>query len=470
MRSPFTILLVLVPLVILPLRADEVPTQASPDDREREEYYELYRLLADTLDQVERNYVKPIDRRELFEAAIEGVIKRKLDNYSSYITPAEIDGFRQGVDSEFGGLGIRIENPKGRLIVVSPLVGTPAYRAGILAGDEIVEIEGESTRGMRIGEVVKKLKGPPGTSVTITVVHPNQTEPETVSITREVIRIKTVVGDRRDENDRWDFMYDNDHGIGYIRLTAFSRDTPRELRHTLEMLKLRGVRGLVLDLRFNPGGLLTSVIDICDMFITEGTIVSTEGRNVAKQVWEAHVQDTFDEFPIAVLVNEFSASASEILAACLQDHERAVIIGERTWGKGSVQNVIELEGGRSALKLTTASYQRPSGKNIHKFPGDSDNDEWGVRPNPGYEVALGDGELEKLNEYRRQQDIIRPKSTERTEPDDKEDQETSDPPPATDEEPVEERFVDSQLRRALDYVVSELDSEEMTNDEIPEKE
>ena len=157
----------------------------------------------------------------------------------------------------------------------------------------------------------------------------------------------------------------------------------------MEDLKKRKLRGLILDLRFNPGGLLSSAIEVSNLFISKGRIVSTKGRNTPERIWDAHGSDAFEGFPMVVLVNRYSASASEIVSACLQDHQRAVIIGERTWGKGSVQNIIELEDGSSALKLTTASYRRPSGKNIHRFPDAKDTDEWGVMPDLGYELGAG---------------------------------------------------------------------------------
>ena len=216
-----------------------------------------------------------------------------------------------------------------------------------------------------------------------------------------------MLGDRRKADDAWDFMLDHDKHIGYIRLTAFSRDTaagPEE--GAGRAARAKDCKGLILDLRFNPGGLLTSAIEVSDLFVAEGRIVSTKGRNTPERVWDAQKDGTFEGFPMVVLVNHYSASASEIVSACLQDHKRAVVIGERTWGKGSVQNVIELEDGKSALKLTTASYQRPSGKNIHRFPDAKDSDEWGVMPDNGFEVKLNDRRPSGLIDYRHERDIL----------------------------------------------------------------
>ena len=202
--------------------------------------------------------------------------------------------------------------------------------------------------------------------------------------------METVLGDRRKADDHWEFMYDEKGRIGYIRISAFSQETAKELRTALEDLKRRNVRGLILDLRFNPGGLLRSAIEVSNLFISSGRIVSTKGRNTPERVWDAQDDAIFEGIPMVILVNHYSASASEIVSACLQDHKRAVIMGERTWGKGSVQNIIELENGRSALKLTTAAYKRPSGKNIHRFPNSKDKDEWGVMPDLGYELGLNE--------------------------------------------------------------------------------
>jgi carboxyl-terminal processing protease len=183
----------------------------------------------------------------------------------------------------------------------------------------------------------------------------------------------------------------------------------------LDTLKKEGMKALILDLRFNPGGLLTAATAISDFFVESGVIVSTKGRNTEEQVFKAKRAGTFSGFPMVVLVNRYSASASEIVSACLQDHKRAIVIGERTWGKGSVQNVIELEGGKSALKLTTASYHRPSGKNIHRLPKATEKDEWGVMPDEGYEVKLSNEEMGKLFDARREREVVRgadaPKST-----------------------------------------------------------
>ena len=411
--------------------ADKAAEEKKQKERDAE-YYELLKLFADTLDQVDRNYVKDVSRRELMEAAIRGMMS-KLDQYSNYIPPDEIDQFKGSVESEFGGIGIQVSIEGGQLQIISPIVGSPAYKAGLLSGDKIKEIEGKSTRGITLDEAVKQMKGKVGTEVKVTVEHAADGKLETVTLKREIVRVDTVMGDRRTDKDAWDYLYDKEKKLGYIRVSSFSRHTTEELTAALKTLKEQDMKGLVLDLRFNPGGLLTSAIEVSDLFIEKGRIVSTAGRNAPERVWEAKEAGTYSGFPIAVLVNKYSASASEIVSACLQDHQRAVVIGERTWGKGSVQNIINLEEGKSALKLTTAGYLRPNGKNIHRADGAGPDAEWGVKPNDGYELKNNDAENTAYMRYRRDRDILRKEVKE----------------PAEGDPPV---FADKQLKAALDYL------------------
>jgi carboxyl-terminal processing protease len=377
-------------------------------DAKRDEDYELMRLFADTFEQIERNYVKDVDRRQLIQAAIRGMVTQ-LDPYSNYISPEELKRFNQEVEQEFGGIGIQVQmDPKTRrLMVMTPLPGTPAYKAGIKSGDLIMEIEGKTTEGISLEEAVKTLQGKPGTDVTIGIQHAGSDKTEPTKLTRALIQVSTVLGDTHKPDDSWNFFLDADSKIAYIRLTHFGRRSADELQEVLESLKDDGLKGLVLDLRFNPGGLLGQATKIADLFLESGTIVSVKGRNTENRVWTAEKDGTFSGFPMAILVNRFSASASEIVSAALQDHKRAVLVGERSWGKGSVQNVIELEGGASALKLTTAQYMRPNGRNIHKFPGAKDDEEWGVAPLVAeHKIEFSDKEMRDYLDYRRQRDII----------------------------------------------------------------
>ncbi len=459
--------------VVLHAAPAEVPAKPSPPAEAKpvdEDDYALQRLLIDTIDQVQRNYVREVSRRRLIEAAIRGILQ-ELDPYSDYIPPEAMDRFRSTVESEFGGIGIQVMIRDGHLMVASPLVGTPAYRAGILAGDRIVEIDGQSTAGMTIDDAVRKLKGKEGTQVTLTVIHPSATSRQTITLTREIVHVPTVLGHHRKPDDTWEYCIDPMQRIAYVRLTAFSRDTADELRKVLADLASQRLGGLVLDLRFNPGGLLSSAIEVSDLFIAQGRIVSAAGRNVRERIWEAHKEGTFEGFPMAVLVNRYSASASEIVAACLQDHHRAVIVGERTWGKGSVQNVVPLEDrkdpsgdsgprfeARSALKLTTAGYRRPSGKNIDRAPGAKESDDWGVRPDDGFEVRLDEAEMLALLAAQRQRDVVQPKSNAKPAPEKSKPEAKaggSQAGVAKGKRP-EGEFRDRQLDKALDYLTAEL--------------
>jgi carboxyl-terminal processing protease len=454
---------------------DQPPKQKSDQPSKEDDVYELQRLLVDTLDQVERNYVRPVDRRKLVEAAIKGALA-ELDPYSNYIGPDQIDQFRRSVESEFGGIGIRVEvGPGGDLRVRSTFAGSPAQRAGILPDDRIVEIEGKSTERLGIDEAVRRLQGEVGTPVSLSVIHPGQSVKQPIRLTRQWIHLETVLGDHHNPDGTWNFMLDQEKRIAYVRLTAFSRDTANELQKVLAALQKEKIRGLVLDLRFNPGGLLNSAVDVCRLFVSKGRIVSTAGRNSPEHVWEARKEGAFEGFRMAVLVNRYSASASEIVSACLQDNHRAVVVGERTWGKGSVQNVIELEHSdknvpQSVLKLTTAGYRRPNGKNIDRPPGAKESDEWGVSPDNGLELKLGDGERSALYammmELRDGATVAREPQTPK--PETKKAEPSPRPAPARGKRPTkgpeaeprssgtEPRFVDRQLQLALGYLNGEL--------------
>lgn len=392
--------------VVLLALASVVCWQAAQSAPVEEDDAELYRLFVDALENVDRSYVKEIDRRQLVEAAINGMLD-SLDPYSNFIGPQDFQQFNRSTVGKFGGIGVQISLRDGSLKVVSPLVGTPAYEAGILAGDLIEKINGQPTKGLALDQVVDLLTGPAGTEVTLTIRHAPYTGAEKeVTLKRAVINIESVMGDTHGEDNQWDFMVDKENKIGYVRITSFIPSTKADLQAAIDGLIKQGMKGLIIDLRYNPGGLLSSAIEVSDLFIKEGLIVKTKGRNTIDKPFYAKEEGTYSDFPIAVLVNGFSASASEIVSACLQDHKRAVIVGERTWGKGSVQNVIELEGGNSALKLTTAGYHRPSGHNIHRFKDSTEEDEWGVKPNEGFEVKFTPADHKQYRDWRDVRDRI----------------------------------------------------------------
>ena len=367
---------------------------------------------AEALNLIQSNYVEPVDQRQLFDAAMNGMMD-ELDPYSSYIDPEQLAQFNAEIDQQFGGIGVEVSmDPKTeRLMIVNPLPGTPAYKAGALAGDLILEVDGESTDGWELVDAVGVMRGEPGTTVVIRVQHEGQEEPVDLTIERAIIKIESVLGDTRNKDGSWNFKLAERPEFAYIRIVNFGKNTADELGEVLKQLQKEGAKGLILDVRGNPGGLLNVAVDMCDMFVDEGVIVSTRGRGGALQYsYNATQRGTIvkEGFPTVVLVDEASASASEIFAACLQDYELAVVVGERTWGKGTVQNITPLEGGRSELKLTVATYWRPSGKNIHRLTEDRDDEsgEWGVRPNSGMEVKMEDDELRELYRWLREHGAI----------------------------------------------------------------
>jgi carboxyl-terminal processing protease len=428
----------------------------SAPPREKDRDYELVRLLVDVMKEVDDKYVRPLDgeaKRKFVEDMVNGGLER-LDPHSTYINAKEFKRFSLNSKGKFGGVGIQIstDHQNGdRLMVISPMVDTPAFEAGVLAGDFIVKIDGKPTDNMRVSEAVDLITGDPGQKIVLTVLHEGEREPVDLEMTRAEIQVPSVLGDVRkaDNAKDWEFVIDRANRIGYVRLVAFSESTASDLRSVLLQLKKDGLHGLILDLRTNPGGLLRSAVEVSRMFLSEGRIVSTKGRNQQEEDYDAKgdaILTPAKDYPMAILINRLSASASEIVAAALQDHKRAVVIGERSYGKGSVQNIIEMEGRSSALKLTTASYWRPSGKNIHRFPDSKDTDEWGVKPDAGFEVVLKDDETRAYLLNRRDRDIISGKG----------------PKPAPrskserDEKKDKKPFVDRTLEKALQYLREEI--------------
>lgn len=353
-------------------------------------------FIGDALNMIDAYYVDPMDADTLLQAAMTGMTAT-LDEHSSFIPGEAFQTFQDSINQEFAGIGIIVEpTEQGNPVrVVTPLVGSPALTAGLMPGDLIIRVDGRDVSTLEITEVSTRLKGPVGTSVNLVVLRKDKEV--AIDITRATIALESVIGDHRDANNHWVYRVQSDPGIAYIRLTSFGDKTVDELRSVLEKLDNR-FDGLVLDLRGNGGGLLYSAVEICDMFLDAGNIVSTRmrGGEVSESFSAEPGTSVHVDKPMAVIVDGDSASASEIVAACLQDNERAVVVGVRSYGKGTVQEIMPLQYGHSALRLTIARYYRPSDKNIHRLEGASDDDEWGVRPDDGYEVSLDDATLEKL--------------------------------------------------------------------------
>jgi carboxyl-terminal processing protease len=315
--------------------------------------YESLETFTNILSIVKKNYVEDVETKNLVNGAIGGMLNA-LDPHSAYLTPDLYKELQMDTQGRFGGLGIEITVKSGVLTVVSPIEDTPAHKAGIKPGDMIFKIEDEFTKDMTLVEAVKRMRGPRGTKISISIKREGNPELMTFTLVRDIIRVQSVRSRTLEE------------GYGYIRLAQFQERSDRDLQKTLEKLAAEkaGLKGLVLDLRNNPGGLLTQAVRISDLFLDAGLIVYTEGRiESQKQKYFAQKEGSWLDFPMVVLVNGGSASASEIVAGALQDHKRAVVLGTKTFGKGSVQTILPLDD-NSALRLTTARYFTPKGRSI----------------------------------------------------------------------------------------------------------
>ncbi len=355
---------------------------------------------------IENNYVEERDPDELLEAAMQGIVE-KLDEFSAYIPPIQYEQFQSGIEQEFGGIGIMIEGPPTvkQLTVVTPIPNTPAFRAGLQPGDIITSIDGHSTEGLVTDEASKLMRGPVGKTVKLTLRRPGTAQVMTKDIMRADIQVDSVYGDRIQSDSEWDFFLREDSRVAYLRVTQFGEKTTGEFLDAIKQIKPQ-VEALVIDLRYNPGGILSCAVELCDTLVNEGLIVSTRGR---KDMFKTEIEATASVdlnlgIPIVVMVNGQSASASEIMAGCLQDLGRAKIAGTRSYGKGTVQRVFPLASD-TALKFTTARFYRPSGANIHRTKEMTEDDEWGISPEANLTLETTDmQELNLLRRWRRHSD------------------------------------------------------------------
>jgi C-terminal peptidase prc len=377
----------------------------------------------------------------------------KLDRHTDYIDKETVARMQQDISGTFTGIGVQIKknNIKDQLQVVTPIKGSPAYKAGLKAGDIITtivrEVESDGTalpspetiptKGMTTDQAVKKILGKAGTPIKIIVEREGSAKPLEFNLIRGKVEVESVLGHKRKKDDSWDYVIDPENRICYVRLTQFSKYTYRDLEKTMKKLAKAGIKGFILDLRFNPGGFLDQAVKISDLFIDDGLIVTIRPRNGPETSYIGRSDGSYTTFPMVCLVNGYSASASEIVAACLQDHGRAIILGSRSYGKGSVQTIHSFDSG--VLKLTTATYWRPisdpkTGKgNINKPSTQGrDEDEWGVTPNRGFVLKLPTKELNELQDYQRDREIIHRQDRRKN-------------PPTTD-------FRDRQLDMALEYL------------------
>ncbi len=387
-----------------------------------------------------------------------------LDPYTTYIDSDQLEKAKIEFQGNFTGIGVQIRRAaaKDALLVVTPIKGSPAYRAGLKAGDLITQIETDrddmgkplpapktfSTQGMRTETAVKHILGKPGTKVRITVQREGASQPLEFELRRGQVEVETVLGAKRKEDDSWDFYIDPDNKIAYIQLTQFNRGSFRDMEEAVKKLDKTGVKGLVLDLRDDPGGLLSAAVQISDLFIDDGLIVTIRPRVGQEQPYGGEHEGSYLNFPMVCLVNNGSASGSEIVAACLQDHKRAVIIGERSYGKGSVQNIQPFSPTNGEIKLTTATFWRPSGKNLNKSSikdydkmskEELEKLDWGVRPDAGYVIKLDPKERFDLDTHLREREIIPRRDG-----------------PQKDAKEAKPEFKDRQLEAALDYLRSQI--------------
>jgi len=433
---------------ILAFLAAPVVAQDKADPKagggDKSELYQQLNLFGDVLERIRRDYVEPVEEKTLIENAINGMLTA-LDPHSSYMNPKTYKDMQVQTKGEFGGLGIEVTMENGVIKVVSPIDDTPASKAGIQSGDLIFALDGEPVQGLTLQEAVEKMRGKVGTPIKISIRRGTK-DPFDVSLTREIIKVKSV-------------RYRLEGGdIGYIRVTSFTEQSTSGVLDAIEKLKKEAgnkLKGFVLDLRNNPGGLLDQAIAMSDAFLDKGEIVSVKARKSDDvQRWNAKPGDVANGLPIVVLVNGGSASASEIVAGALQDHRRAIILGTRSFGKGSVQTIMQVTGG-GAIRLTTALYFTPSGRSIQKE---------GIKPDIEVEPAKIENIQSRagFREENLRRSITNPNEKpgdakpEAGKPADKKDDKPAanqaTPPSGDPDEPPKEAVADYQLLRAADLI------------------
>jgi carboxyl-terminal processing protease len=350
------------------------------------------RNLGAVLEVIEQQGLHASDEKELFGIAVSAMAKSH-DQHSGYIPPSTSDRYLGILDQQLSGIGISVKKDPatGDLIVQSSIIGQPhpAYDAGMRSGDQIIRVAGEPVNGKPLAEITRLIQGDEGTEVEIVIRHDDSKEELPLLVKRAKIKVDSVLGSYRNENTGWNYLLPNDPKIAYLQITDFGDLTASELTDALATMG-RGtqIEGIIIDLRDNAGGYLSAAINVSDLFLASGNIVTTRGRGgTLREKFDADEEESWSETPLIILINGDTASASEIFAACMQDHQRATIVGSRSFGKGSVQQMIPLPDG-GLLKLTTSSYHRPSGKNIHRQASMPETDPWGVQPDTGGEIGL----------------------------------------------------------------------------------
>ena len=412
------------PLSLGPLKLEEKKPKPSED-----EFYKEIELFTDALTLIRSEYVEEVKYKDLIYGSLKGML-RSLDDYSQFLNPEEYKEVKVETEGRFGGLGIQIAIKEGLLTIIAPIDDTPAFRAGLKANDKIVKIDGEITRDITLMEAVKKLRGEPGTQVTVTIMREGAEKLLDFTITRDIIKVKSI--------RRAKLFEDN---IGYIRLSEFQERSPEELEEALGKLEKLGMDSLVLDLRNNPGGLLDSAVKVAEKFIPAGkVIVSTRGRMGRQDmVFRSSLIGKHRTYPLIVLISQGSASGSEIVAGAIRDYKRGMLLGTKTFGKGSVQTVVPLVDG-SALRLTTSKYFTPNGRCIHE-KGIEPDVQVNFQEQEFKEVSPQESVFEKVNEKELEQ-----------KPEIKEEKEEEDDKTTLEEFMHEEGFYDNQLVRAVDLL------------------
>ncbi|MGR3221339.1 MAG: S41 family peptidase [Candidatus Anammoxibacter sp.] len=354
------------------------PAAIFAEETEREDYYDDYEQFVKVVKIIQDKYVDEIDIKDLFHDAYKGMLSG-LDSYSRFFEPEDVLDLKAETEGEFNGLGIEVVIRKGMLLVITPMIDSPAMRAGVLAGDIILKVDGKLAENLTFREIIESLRGEPGSEVTLTVLHRDENKPVDIIVKRAKIQVKSVRGAR---------IVDNDAKIGYVSITNFQDRTAEDFTTEIKKLQKLGMESLILDMRFNPGGLLNVAIEISDQFLEKGIIVSTKGREKSQNVvYKAHRKGLLIDTPLVIILNNGSASASEIVAGAIKDNKRGILLGNRTFGKGSVQSLLPVEDGKSALKLTTARYYTPSGISIHEI---------GIEPDIHVELSVK--EIKALHE------------------------------------------------------------------------
>jgi carboxyl-terminal processing protease len=368
------------------------------------------RYLTEGLATIDANALDPAPDKELFAGAMGGmieVLRERGDQHSQFFDEAEADRLRNEIHQQVGGIGVRIgiAGDPPRPVIAGPIAPeSPAGRAKLQPGDRILDIDGKPTADLERNDILAMLTGDSGTTLRLAIEPKGETKLRTVELVRGLVPTDSVVGDRRDSDGHWIFTLESDPRIALVRIVSFGDRTSQELAEVLRKLEKAGVQGVVLDLRDNAGGALGAAVAVCEMLLPAGkTIVETRGRGqTLRQSYATTTDGEFRNLPLAVIVNRQSASAAEIVAACLQDHGRAVVVGERSFGKGTVQQMLPL--GKSLLKLTWAGFSRPSGANIHRAHGAPASAVWGVTPNTGLDAKFTTQEYRMYRDDRRRRD------------------------------------------------------------------